>query len=147
MPPSRRYIYWMTLLEEMVDELCLPGRAEAESAIARMMCQGRPAFVLAVLATGVPRINEQFGYHAGDRVLAGLAARLASASASSRDVFRWSATSFLIVARSLSGVRKASSIAGATTAVFSVLPHDQPRALFDRIDDYILSHVASCEAA
>ena len=137
----------MTAVEEMVEELCLPGRAEAESAISWLMRQGRPAFVLAVLAPDVPSINEQYGYDAGDRVLATLARRMRDAAGPSRDLFRWSATSFLIVSRSLTGLRKASTLAGAATAVFSVWPQDQPRALFDRIDDYIASRLACCEAA
>jgi len=132
----------MTAAEERLDELCLAGRAEAESAISWLMCQGRPAFVLTVLATGVPRIDEQYGYLAGDRVLAALARRLTNAAGPPRALFRWSATSFLLVSRSLRGIRKASRVAGATTAVFSVWPQDQPHALFDRIDDYIASRLA-----
>ena len=134
------------MLQEIDEELCLAGRAEAESAISRLMRQGRPAFVLTVLAAGVPRINEQYGYSAGDRVLADIARRLANAAGPSRELFRWSATSFLIVSRSLSGIRKLSAIAGATTAVFAIWPQDQSRALFDRIDDYIVSRLACCEA-
>jgi GGDEF domain-containing protein len=137
----------MTAVEQMVDELCLPGRAEAESAICLMMRRGRPAFVLTVLATRVPTINEQHGYRAGDRVLAALASRLTSAASGSQEMFRWSATSFLIVSRSLSEIRKVSNVAGAVTAVFSVWPQERPGALFDRIDDYIVSRLAGCEAA
>jgi GGDEF domain-containing protein len=137
----------MTATEEMVEELCLPGRAAAESAISRLMRQGRPAFVLTVLETGVPEINEQYGYSAGDRVLAALARRLTNAAGPSRDLFRWSATSFLVVSRSLEGIGEASSVTGAATSVFSVCPHDQPHRLFDRIDDYIASRLACCDAA
>lgn len=147
MRPSGRYMDCMTAVEEMIEELRLPGRAEAESAISRLMRQGRPALVLTVLATGVPRINEEHGYVAGDRVLAALARRLTNAAGPSRELFRWSATSFVIVSGPLSGIREASSVAGTTTAVFSARPQGQPHALFDRIDDYIVSYLACCEAA
>ena len=135
----------MTAVEEMVEELCLPGRAEAESAITRLMRQGRPAFVLTVLATGVPGINEQYGYTAGDRVLADLAGRLACTSGMSRELFRWSATSFLIVSQSVTGIRKASTLTDASTAVFSIWPQDRPGAVFDRIDDYIVAELAGVQ--
>lgn len=130
-----------------MEALCLPGRAEAEAAICRRLRAGRPAFVLAVLATGVPLINEQYGYPEGDRVLAALAARLAKAAGGSRSLFRWSATSFVIISASVTEIRKAASVAGATTAVFSMWPQVYPDALFDRIDDYVASCLACHEAA
>lgn len=136
----------MTLVEEMVEELSLPGRAEAETAICRMMREGRPGFVLAVLAKDVASINEQYGYRAGDRVLGELAHRLANGMGPSRKLFRWSATSFLIVSDSLQKSIR-SSFPGASTAVFGVWPQDPPRGLFDRIDNYIASSLACYEAA
>src|ERR1700730_5527944 len=125
----------MTTVEDIAEGLCMPGRAEAEEAISWLMRQGKPAFALAVLATGVPQINEQYGYQAGDRVLAAVARRLAGAAGSSRELFRWSATSFVIVSRSLHRVTKASRVVGATTVLFNVRPEEKSRALFDRVDD------------
>lgn len=137
----------MMAVEEISEELCLPGRAEAEETISWLISQGRPAYALAILATGVPRINEQFGYQAGDRVLATVARRLAHAAGPSRELFRWSATSFLIVSRSLQPVSQASRITGATSMVFGIRPDEKPCALIDRIDHYIAARLACSEAA
>ena len=137
----------MMAVDEIADGLWLPGRAEAEETISWLMSEGRPAFALAVLATEVPRINEQFGYQAGDRVLATVARRLANAAGPSRELFRWSATSFLIVSRSLHPVSQASKVNGATSMVFGVRPEEHPRALIDRIDHYIAARLACFEAA
>lgn len=135
------------VMEEMVEEVWLPGRAAAETAISRIMHEGRPAFVLAVVATQVAKINEEYGYREGDRVFAALARRLLSIPVTPRQLFRWSATSFLVVSSSLHKGMKTSSFAGATTEFFSASPEDQPRALFDRIDDHVASTLACYEGA
>jgi hypothetical protein len=49
-------IWIVTAIEMGVAGLCLPGRAEAETAIASLMRRGRPGFVLAALATDAPGI-------------------------------------------------------------------------------------------
>jgi GGDEF domain-containing protein len=137
----------VTVIEIDVAGLCLPGRAEAETAIASLMRRGRLGFVLAVLATDAPGIYEHLGYEAGDLALAALAERLAWRMVPGRELFRWSATSFVMVSRSLRKMTDSASIEGATTALFAAWPNDRPRQLFNRIDHYIASHLACSEAA
>jgi GGDEF domain-containing protein len=137
----------VTVIEIGAGGLCLPGRAEAETAIAGLMRRDRLGFVLAVLATDAPEIYEHHGYEAGDLALSALARRMAWRTAPGRELFRWSATSFVMVSRSLRKMTDSAAIEGATTALFAAWPNDRPRHLFDRIDHYIASHLACYEAA
>jgi len=127
--------------------LTLPGRAEAEHAIENLMRRDRLGFVLAVVGVNIPRINEQHGYDAGDRALESLALRLTGPPGGSRDLFRWSASAFVIVSRSLRKITPHAQMDCAVTAVFGAWPGDSPAALFDRMDNYIASRIACCEAA
>lgn len=140
-------IWIVTAIEIGVAGLCLPGRAEAETAIVRLMRRGRLGFVLAALATDAPGIYEHLGYEAGDLALAALARRLAWRMVPGRELFRWSATSFVMVSRSLRKMTDSAAIEGATTALFAAWPNDRARHLFDRIDHYVASHLACYEAA
>ena len=121
-------------------------RADAESAISSLIAKGELGFVLAVVATGVQRINERDGYEAGDHALAAFAGRLAGPIGPARRLFRWSATSFIVVSRSLRKIAL-GQIDGATMAVFGVWPVDDARGLFHRIDEYVASHLARDQAA
>lgn len=137
----------MTACKYGSDALSLPGRADAERAIARLMSEGRLGFVLAIVDTRIPRINEEDGYAAGDRALAALAQRLAGPPGSARELFHWSAAAFVIVSSSLRKVTDHAYVEGATTALFGAWPGDQAPALFERIDHYIASRLACSEAA
>lgn len=121
-------------------------RADAETAISNLIAKGELGFVLAVVATRVQHINERDGFDAGDRALEAIAGRLAGPIGRARRLFRWSATSFVIVSRSL---RKISpgQIDGAAMAVFGVWPVDDARGLFHRIDEYVASLSARDQAA
>jgi GGDEF domain-containing protein len=136
----------MAAVEVAMKTLNVDGRADAEAAISDLVAQGQLGFVLAVLATHVPEINEEDGYDEGDRVLAALAQRLAGPEGFSRELFRWSATSFVIVSRSLRKIQDAAAD-GIATAMFAAWPGESPRALFDRIDEYIASRLAYGEPA
>ena len=121
-------------------------RADAETAISNLIAKGELGFVLAVVATRVQHINERDGYEAGDRALEVFARRLLGPIGTTRRLFLWSATSFIIVSRSLRKIVP-GEIEGATMAVFGVWPVDDARGLFHRIDEYVASHLARDQAA
>jgi GGDEF domain-containing protein len=121
-------------------------RADAETAISNLIEKGELGFVLAIVAKRVQYIDERDGYEAGDRALVAFAGRLAGPIGPVRRLFRWSATSFVIVSRSLQKIAP-GQIEGATMAVFGIWPVDDARGLFHRIDDYVTSHLARHQAA
>jgi len=121
-------------------------RADAETAISNLIAKGELGFVLAVVATRIQHINERDGYEAGDRALEAFADRLAGPIGPARRLFRWSATSFIVVSRSLRKIAP-GNIDGATMAVFGVWPADNARGLFHRIDEYVAAHLARDQAA
>ena len=121
-------------------------RADAETAISNLIAKGELGFVLAVVATRVQHIDERDGYEAGDRALEAFAGRLSGPISHARRLFRWSATSFVIVSRSLRKIAP-GEIDGATMAVFGVWPVDDARKLSHRIDEYVASHLARDQAA
>ena len=121
-------------------------RADAETAISNLIAKGELGFVLAVVATRVQHITERDGYEAGDRALAAFAQRLAGHIGPTRRLFHWSATSFIVVSRSLRKIAP-GEMEGAAMAVFGVWPVDDARGLFHRIDDYVASHLARDQAA
>jgi GGDEF domain-containing protein len=127
--------------------LSLPGRSEGEAAIERLIREGRLGFVLAVVATEVPQLNEEHGYAAGDRALEALAFRLMGPRGGARELFRWSATAFVIVSRSLRKVADHAGMEGVSTALFGAWPNEPASALFDRIDEYIAARLAFSDAA
>ncbi len=136
----------MAAAQDSLAELGVRGRADAETAIASLVEHGELGFVLAVLANAVSVISEADAL-AGDRVFTAIAARLAGPVGGSRDLYRWSATTFVIVSRSLRKVTGTVDVEGVSTALFAAWPEESPRALFERIDNYIASHMACFEAA
>ena len=132
----------MLAVEPGQSGLGVPGRAEAEHAISQLVSEGQLGFVLAVVAKHVHRVYEQDGYAAGDRMLDDLALRLTGVSSHAPLVFRWSATSFVVLSRSLRVITDCAQIEGAYCALFGVWPKDAPGALYDRIDQYIATHLA-----
>jgi GGDEF domain-containing protein len=121
-------------------------RADAETAISNLIAKGELGFVLAVVATSVQHINERDGYEAGDRALEAFAGRLAGPIGAARRVYRWSATSFVVVSRSLRKIAP-GEMDGATMVLFGVWPVDDARGLFHRIDEYVACHLARDQAA
>jgi len=132
----------MLVGDDVVDVLCLPGRAEGETAIRETLSDGRLVFVLAVVAKHVHSIYETKGFAAGDELLEAVVRRLTEPPLCAPRIFRWSATSFIVVSHSLQTVTDCSEIEGASCALFAAWPNESPRGLFDRIDSYIATHLA-----
>ncbi len=132
----------MLVSDDVVDVLCLPGRAEAETAIRETLTEGRLSFVLAVVAKDVHSIYETQGFAAGDALLEAVVRRLTEPPLCAPRIFRWSATSFIVVSHSLKTVTDCSEIDGASCALFAAWPSDAPRALFDRIDSHVATRLA-----
>ena len=132
----------MFAAEHGPEGVCLPGRAEAEQAIAELIAGGQLAFVLVIVAKHLHRVYEQDGYAAGDRLLESLARRLSAQPSSDSRLYHWSATSFVVTSQSLRTITDCTQVEDACCALFGIWPHDQPRALYDRIDQYIATHLA-----
>ncbi|HLJ47928.1 MAG TPA: hypothetical protein VKU01_18055 [Bryobacteraceae bacterium] len=132
----------MLVGDDALDVLCLPGRAEAETAIAELLSEGRLSFVLVVVAKHVHSIYETQGFAEGDALLEAVVRRLTEPPLCAPRMFRWSATSFVVLSHSLRTVTDCSEIEGASCALFAAWPNDASRALFDRIDNYIATHLA-----
>ena len=74
----------------------LPGRADAERAIEAALRRSNPGWLATVVADRVHLIYERFGYERGDAVLEEIASHLRALTDDAR-VYRWTATSFVVI--------------------------------------------------
>jgi diguanylate cyclase (GGDEF)-like protein len=73
----------------------VPGRAEAEEALATLISRRLPAYAAVFIVDRIHLLNDCFGYDLGDRLLCGFHDRLRHRLDASDRIFRWSGTSFL----------------------------------------------------
>jgi GGDEF domain-containing protein len=73
----------------------VPGRAEAEQALAATIARGLPGFAAVFIVDRIHLLNDCFGYVVGDRLLSAFHDRLRWHLAPDDRIFRWSGTSFV----------------------------------------------------
>jgi GGDEF domain-containing protein len=118
----------------------LPGRADAERAIDSALRSGDPGWLATVVADQVHLIYQRCGYGAGDAVLeeiAGLLARLPGTR-----VYRWTATSFVVIAARRPGIAFPASLK-ATVTMLPLASVRSPGELVCRLDHHVALRVAA----
>jgi GGDEF domain-containing protein len=119
----------------------LPGRADAERAIELALRHTNPGWLATVVAERVHLICERFGYGPGDAVLEEIAGHLGALTDGAR-VYRWTATSFVVLAARRPFIVLPPSIEVNCTMLPLASAHS-PGHLTARLDH----HVALCVAA
>jgi len=87
----------------------VPGRAEAEQALATLIARRLPAYAAVFIVDRIHLLNDCFGYALGDRLLSAFHDRLRDRLDVSDRIFRWSGTSFVALLerrRSAANVRE-----------------------------------------
>jgi len=118
----------------------LPGRADAERAIDTALRSADSGWLAAVVADQVHLIYERCGYGAGDAVLEEIAACLATLPGAR--VYRWTATSFVVVSARRPGIALPSSLE-ATITVLPLASVRSPGELVSRLDHHVALRVAA----
>ncbi|HTP87358.1 MAG TPA: hypothetical protein VMJ34_10420 [Bryobacteraceae bacterium] len=118
----------------------LPGRADAERAIDSALRSTNPGWLATVVADRVHLIYERFGYAPGDAVLEEIAARLLTIPAAR--VYRWTATSFVVLAPTRPAVRLPESIEASCTVLPLASVHSAAE-LTARLDHHVALRVAA----
>jgi len=73
----------------------VPGRAEAEQALARGIAKGGPAYAAVFIVDRIHLLSDCFGYTLGDRLLSAFHERLRNRLDPADKIFRWSGTAFV----------------------------------------------------
>jgi GGDEF domain-containing protein len=119
----------------------LLGRADAERAIEMGLQSGNPGWLATVVADRVHLIYERCGYAPGDAVLEEISALLAALPGGAR-VYRWTATSFVVIAAR----RPVIVLPPSIEATCTVLPLASVRSageLVARLDHHVALRVAA----
>jgi GGDEF domain-containing protein len=119
----------------------LPGRADAERAIETALRSCSPGWLAAVVADRVHLIYERCGYARGDAVLEEIAGHIGALPDGAR-VYRWTATSFVVIAAR----RPVIVLPPSIEATCTVLPLASVRSageLAARLDHHVALHVAA----
>jgi GGDEF domain-containing protein len=119
----------------------LPGRADAERAIETALRSGNPGWLATVVADQVHLIYERFGYAPGDAVLEEIAGLMGALPDGAR-VYRWTATSFVIIAPRRPVIVLPASIE-ASCAVLPLASVHSPSELAARLDHHVALRVSA----
>jgi GGDEF domain-containing protein len=123
----------------------LPGRADAERALDAALGSGNPGWLATVVADRVHLIYERFGYAPGDAVLEDVAGYLSALPESAR-VYRWTATSFIVLAARRPVIVLPASIE-ATCTMLPLASVQSSGELIARLDHDVALRVAAARAA
>jgi len=118
----------------------LPGRADAERAIDAALRSIDPGWLVTVVADRVHLIYERCGYGAGDAVLEEIAGHLARLPGAR--VYRWTATSFVVISARRPGIALPPSLEAAIT-VLPLASVRSPGELVSRLDHHVALRVAA----
>ncbi|MGA3026833.1 MAG: hypothetical protein ABSF98_18905 [Bryobacteraceae bacterium] len=119
----------------------LSGRADAERAIEAALRSADPGWLATVVADRVHLIYERCGYAPGDAVLEEIAAHI-GALPDGAQVYRWTATSFVVIAAR----RPVIVLPPSIEATCTVLPLASVRSTEDlaaRLDHHVALRVAA----
>ena len=119
----------------------LPGRAHAERAIETALRSCNPGWLATVVADRVHLIYERCGYAPGDAVLEEIATHIGALPDGAR-VYRWTATSFVIIAARRPVIVLPRSVE-ATCTVLPLASVRSPGELVARLDHHVALHVAA----
>ena len=119
----------------------LPGRAGAERAIEHALRSTNPGWLATVVAERVHLIHERYGFAAGDAVLEQIAHRLTTLPDGAR-VYRWTATSFIVLALRRPFIALPESIE-ATCTLLPLASVNSPAELAARLDHHVALRVAA----
>lgn len=119
----------------------LPGRADAERAIEAALGSRNPGWLATVVADRVHLIYERFGYAPGDAVLEEITRHIAALPDGAR-VYRWTATSFVVLAARRPVIVLPPSIE-ATCTMLPLASVRSPGELAARLDHYVALRVAA----
>ena len=101
----------------------VPGRAEAEEALAASIARGTRVFAAVFIVDRIHLLNDCFGYTLGDRLLGEFHERLRRRLSPTDRVFRWSGTSFVALLehrRAVSEVRDELELVASCDAEVTV---------------------------
>jgi len=118
----------------------LAGRAHAERAIDVALRSGNPGWLATIVADRVHLIYERCGFTAGDAVLEDMARSLRAVPGGR--VYRWTATSFVVLAVQRPTILLPSSV----EATITMLPLASIRSaseLVSRLDHHVALRVAA----
>jgi GGDEF domain-containing protein len=119
----------------------LPGRAHAERAIETALRSTNPGWLAMVVADRVHLIYERRGYAPGDAVLEEIAGHIGALPDGAR-VYRWTATSFIVIAARRPVIVLPPSIE-ATCIVLPLASVRSPGELAARLDHHVALRVAA----
>jgi GGDEF domain-containing protein len=119
----------------------LPGRADAERAIETALRSGNPGWLATIVADRVHLIYERFGYAPGDAVLEEIAGHIGALPDGAR-VYRWTATSFVVMAARRPVIVLPSSIEASCTVLPLASVHS-PTELASRLDHHVALRVSA----
>jgi len=120
---------------------CLPGRADAERAIETALRSRNPGWLATVVADQVHLIYERCGYAPGDAVLEEIARCIGTLPDGAR-VFRWTATSFVIIADRRPSIVLPASIEASCTVLPLASVHSSSE-LAARLDHHVALRVSA----
>jgi len=118
----------------------LSGRADAERAIDTALRSADPGWLATVVAGQVHLIYERCGYGVGDAVLEEIAGQLAKLRGAR--VYRWTATSFVVISARRPGIVLPAPLDAAIT-VLPLASVRSPGELVCRLDHHVALRVAA----